>query len=502
MSPKAKRKISKGTGKRYTSTKPMPVAETMPRVRPPAPSPAERILRKRIPEFVFRGDRFKADIQKAMELYFEQKPNSDTPVYFDENEMPGFQEWFFSDFVTRTGRRIMDIFLEEIGPGLTSEQRAMLEDWLVWNRARLLEFQEIKPGIGVVVQDMLSDEIFEVNDISASYTVSRWMFGLFRPIRSAGRVSFTGSAMPLPPSEKAGILETARALWAKYQADHPKGTLSDFYRDHSLTLHLAMKRAQEEASKPPIPLSAEGHSLVLARSRYLLRVERRQVEAELDASEEFVYAGPSEEQRGALHYNWIQRGRSFVPQSDHKPEGRAVLLRTEWVEGPGHPSFLNLGDLSLGPKWIELECLSRERLAAGKALLEEILTGQISHAGDRFEDWEAATEKSAAKPPRYRKELSREMKKDMEALDIEMLQRFTVNWLDVPSIDGKLTPRQAVQSPEGRKKVIEALKQIEYINDQRALDGEGPTMDADYIRKELGLLPARKMASPDDHSSD
>ncbi len=178
------------------------------------------------------------------------------------------------------------------------------------------------------------------------------------------------------------------------------------------------------------------------------------------------------------------------------------MLRTEWVEGPGHPSFLNLGDLSLGPKWIELECLSRERLAAGKALLEEILAGQISHAGDRFEDWEASMEKNAAKPPRYRKEPSREMKEDMKALDKEMLHRLTVNWLDEPSIDGKLTPRQAVHSPEGRKKVIEALKQIEYINDQRALDGEGPTMDADYIRRELGLLPARKMASPDDHSSD
>jgi len=51
------------------------------------------------------------------------------------------------------------------------------------------------------------------------------------------------------------------------------------------------------------------------------------------------------------------------------------------------------------------------------------------------------------------------MKEDMKALDKEMLQRLTVNWLDDPSIEGKLTPRQAVQSPEGRKKVIEALKQ-------------------------------------------
>ena len=75
----------------------------------------------------------------------------------------------------------------------------------------------------------------------------------------------------------------------------------------------------------------------------------------------------------------------------------------------------------------------------------------------------------------------------MEALDKEMLLRLTMNWLDRPSIFDNLTPRQAVQSPEGRRKVIEALKQVDYINDQAILSGESPPMDADYIRMELDL---------------
>jgi hypothetical protein len=85
----------------------------------------------------------------------------------------------------------------------------------------------------------------------------------------------------------------------------------------------------------------------------------------------------------------------------------------------------------------------------------------------------------------------------MEALDKEMLHRFTVNWLDQPSVDGQqLTPRQAAQSPQGREKVIEVLKQIEYINDQRAQDGEGPTLDEEYIRRELGLSVAPRLEAP------
>ena len=487
MSPKTKRKISKGTDKRYTSTRPRPPVETVRRVRPPEPGQAEKSLRKRIPEFAYKGDRFKADFEKAVELYFEQKPNPDMPFHFDDAELPGFQEWYFFDFVTHTGKRIIDLFVEEMGPGLNSAQRAMLDDWLAWNRARLLEFQEVKPGIGVVVQDLLSEETFEVNDISASYNAARWMFGLLRPIRSAGRVSFTGSALMLPPTEKAGVLETARALWATYQAEHPQASLSDFYRDRSLSLHLAMKRAQEEASKPPIPLSAEGHALVISKARYIIRGDPHEVEAAMDASEEFVYGGPSENHPGALHYNWIQRGRSCVPQADHEPGRRAVLLKTEWIEGPGQPSFLNLGDLSLAAKWVELECLSRERLAAGKALLVSMLGKQIEHSGDRFEDWEAYQQKPAPRSARPHKEPSRAQTEEAEIVQEEMLQRMTADWLDQPSLDGKLTPRQAAQTPEGRKKVIEVLKQIEYHNDQRALNGERPIMNADYIRRELGI---------------
>ncbi len=488
MSQKPKIKVSKGTGKRYTSTRPRLVAEPVPRLRPPEPSYAEKSLRKRIQDFAYQGGRFGEDFKKAIELYFEQKPGKDAPLYLDDGDFPSFQEWYFFDFVTHTGKRIIDLFVEEIGPQLNATQRAMLADWLVWNRARLLEFQEVKPGIGVVVQDLLSEEIFEVNDISASYSATRWAFGLLRPLLTAGRALFTGSARILPPSEKAGVLETAQTLWAAYQVEHPQASLSDFYRDHSLTLHLAMKRAAEEASKPPIPLSAEGHELVISRARYDIHGDPRQVEAALDASEEFVYAGPSDKHDKALHYNWIQRGRSFVPPSEHKPKGRAVLLKTQWIEAPGRPGYTNLGDLLLAAKWLELECLSRERLAAGKSLLESILGKLIRHSGDQFENWEAHERKQLPEPDRPHKKPSGKGIKESRIVQEELRQRMTMEWLDQPSvIDGKFTPRQAVRTPEGRKKVIEILKQIEYNNDLNARNGKPPTMDVELLRKELDL---------------
>jgi hypothetical protein len=50
MSRKKKRQVSKGTGKRYTSSKPKPQAVPIRRT-PPLPSNAEKMLRKRISAF-------------------------------------------------------------------------------------------------------------------------------------------------------------------------------------------------------------------------------------------------------------------------------------------------------------------------------------------------------------------------------------------------------------------------------------------------------------------
>jgi hypothetical protein len=487
VSPKERRKISRGTGRRYESTKPRPAAEPVRRARAPEPSRNEKSLRQRILDFAYqKSGRFKGDMQTALELYFEQKPGPTTPLLFDENEIPGFQEWYFFDFVTHTGQHIIDLFAEEIGPELNSEQRAMLADWLVWNRARLLEFQEVNPGIGVVVQDLLSEEVFEVNDISASYTATRWAFGLFRPILTDGRVSFTGSALLLPPTEKPEVLEIAQTLWAKYREARPQATLSDFYRDHSLDLHLALKRAQEEASKPPIFLTAEGHPMVVSRARYVVRGDPKEVEALLDAAEEFVYVGESEKHRGALHYDWLLCGRTHIPEATELPK-RALQLTTEFVPGSGEARHRSVGDLNLGSKLMELECMSKERLAAGKALLAQILGNRVQHTGDQFQNMEKLLKRDESRPTSHARPTSPLRDAHSRAILQETAEQHTAAWLDeaIPALDG-LTPRQAVQTPEGRKKVLDLIKVLEYHNDRREASAP-PTMNIPRIRKELGL---------------
>ena len=55
----------------------------------------------------------------------------------------------------------------------------------------------------------------------------------------------------------------------------------------------------------------------------------------------------------------------------------------------------------------------------------------------------------------------------------------------VEVLDGQ-TPREAVRTPEGRTKVIEALKMFEYTQAQRREAGD-QWYDINRMRRELGL---------------
>ncbi len=488
MSPKKHRQVSKGTGTRFSSTKPRPEPTPLRRTSPPPPSRGEVNLRKRIQDFAYQ-DRFKKEFDCAIRLYFEFKgePGSPGNPPIPEEDMPAFQEWYFHDYVTQTGDRIIDLFAQEIGPELKREQVEMLQDWLEWNRLRLLEVQRVEPGLGETVLDLLSGEILEVNDISSSYIMKRWEIVLIRPLLTQGRVSFTGSASVLTPMEKPALFKAAQDLWQKYQAQHPGATISDFYRDQSLDLIYAQRRVIEEKAKPRNYVTAEGHSIVVSKATYAILGDPDAVEHALDESEEFVYAGPSKEKPGGLHYNWILHGRSEVTENPNPPE-HSLRMETHWMEEPEGPKFRNLGDLTLERDQLELETMSRERLASGKTLLEEILTGLVQHKRDRFTDMDSYMEKAKSSKKgtkTTREEIDPETKrKIMRSMSLEHTER----WLNepIPALDDQ-TPRQASRIPVYRDKLLDLLKVTSYMEEKRLSDGELPIYDLERIKKELGI---------------
>ena len=451
-----------------------------PRRAAPPPSRGERVLRERILKFTYQH-RFKADFERAIRLYFGEEALQDNVLTLDEERIPGFQEWYIFDYVTSEGQRLSDLFARERGPRLPTAQRRMLDDWRRTDRFRLFEVQKVAPGIGMTVQDLLGGEVLEINDISSSYALVKWQVIVARPLLTEGRLCFTGSALPLPPIAKPELLDFAQELWEKYQAQHPQASLDDFYQDHGLDLY---HRAVEIASAPPPPVyTPEGHPLMTSTARYAV-TDPRPVKERLDRAEEFNFAGPDADDSTVLHYNWLLRGRSHVPEIP--VEGKGLIMKINWVAGPGEPTYRSLGDVRLGRNQLELSCFSQERLEAGKALLKQILGRFIWHLDEEFRDLDTSLASAEPPPPDHEDEIPAEIK---EALVREMMVTQCAKWLDtpVPVLDGK-SPRAASRDPGLREQLEELLKAVEYMEERRRREGE-PYIDVADLRRELGLPP-------------
>jgi hypothetical protein len=491
MSRKHRKRQSKSVVKRSETS-------TLPPVRrpPPPPSYAEQNLRKKIIQFGL-SERFKTDLERAFEQYMGpgsvEKINSRTSLYMDDNAtFIGFQEWFYFDYRLDTGKRIIDLFAEEVAPELPSAQRKILMDWLATNRQRLLETLDVEPGVGERMQDILSGEVLHLKDISYSYAGSRWLVFLGRTILTEGRWCFTGTGLLISPLDKHELVSGAKSLWAKYQESHYEAKLLDFYRDHSLDLKRMAEETLAERGKPKALITREGHAAVSATGIFGIPGSPAQVESVLDETEEFVYVGEVEngEDAGCLHYLWLLRGRSSVPEApkDAIPP-KALILAGTWVLGPGEPEFTTLGDVYLCQERLALKCLSKERLEAGKTFLTSILGGNIWHQKDEIKDLQTEklsnNENDKSSDDLYF-DASDWDDPQFPIVEKDLAERRTRAWLDTPGRDG-LTPRQLAQTPEGRAELQEQMKLLEFIHDQALKEGNKPPMFLDIIREELGL---------------
>jgi hypothetical protein len=235
---------------------------------------------------------------------------------------------------------------------------------------------------------------------------------------------------------------------------------------------------QEEALNP-LPtehVTPEGHPLVRGTARYHVR-DLEAVQERLDEAAEFLFVGPAAEDENADAYVWVLTGRSHVPEV---PIERGLIHRSEWISESGDRTFRSLGDVRLWSDRLVLLCLSRERLAAGKALLGKILGRRIRHVEDEYRELkDLATPADLAMPEEAAPGAP-------PGVDPETARRRLAQWLDTPqpNLVGK-TPREAARDPDLAEEVDDMLKTYEYLAEERRRQG-GPYLDVDEMRRQLG----------------
>jgi hypothetical protein len=182
--------------------------------------------------------------------------------------------------------------------------------------------------------------------------------------------------------------------------------------------------------------------------------------------------------READDFDWDE---SLEPGSDG-PFQVVWFETVPGVEPPSGPmSRRILATLTVTPKTLELETISRKRRRACRRRLQELL-------GDRIHlvEMETKAVEQALREPSHQPQ-PEPLILPPEAI-AELEDRMIRQWLDesIPALGG-LTPRQAVKTPEGRRQVLELIDYISRDQERREMPPGMFAPDYRVAKKMLGL---------------
>jgi hypothetical protein len=215
-------------------------------------------------------------------------------------------------------------------------------------------------------------------------------------------------------------------------------------------------------SRAPRLVTPEGDSMVFANALFrhdaLSEIQLRLREADDFDWDESLEAGPA----GSFQVAWFETGPGVEPPSG--PMSRRILAT-----------------LTVTPKTLELETISRKRRRACRRRLQELLGDQIHLIEMETKPVEQALREPSPQPQPEPVILPPEAIAELE-------ERMIRQWLDesIPALGG-LTPREAVKTPEGRQQVLELLDYIGRDQGRRELPPGLFAPDYRKAKKMLGL---------------
>jgi len=379
----------------------------------------EVALRQRLLAFAEEGLRAR-DMDHAVALFF----GGSLGAPLDDADKAPFVEWLIYDYVSpRLRRTLIEEFLARNRKQLTARECDFLERWSR-SRYSLFEVQRVEPEKGIEIQDLLSGEVIFAHDVSASRQSARWDCVLIRVEETDGGMGLSGFGLNIPRSQSGPLRDWILSDQKTSGLPWPSYLRANSHRVRRKALELG-----EQAARSLKVVSAEGDPVVFSEAAYEVLDQAALMRA-LESSEVLDHIDPAEGR-----FDWHEKPRA--------EDGRRRSLGMLRVEG---------GRLLL-------ETNSRERLARGRELVESLAGTAVRHQRDKFTGLETAMRKAKRSGPKPESGLPPEIER-------ELVQKFMAEhyrtWPDtpLPALGGK-TPRQAVDTPEGRSQVADLLKFIE-----------------------------------------
>ena len=356
------------------------------------------------------------------------------------------------------GKPVAEWYLAERGRGLPAAERAWLQAqrhaWLsVW------EVTAVDPGVGCTVTDLLSGEVRTVHEVGASQTLALRDAVLARVVDQSGVAVLCGlHPRPLGPTDAAEVVRRVRGRLRRKTAIAPERL-----RGEEVGRYL-IERWQEQvmvvdlrATTLPEVRNADGDPVVITVERFAIAPGARDAVAARLAALDGVVPPADDPDDEEDVYTFVR------PETTMDDAWDGTVLGTAWLE----------------PHELRLETDSTRRAGELRRRIEAACGGDLRHTAREEIDPKAL---AAAPGPRAPREPT---PPEAQQLVREVKARHYASWVDepLPALQGR-TPRDAVRSAEGRRRVDVLVKEIERLESRLP---EAERFDVRGLREALGL---------------
>ncbi|MGI9042508.1 MAG: YecA family protein [Gemmatimonadaceae bacterium] len=381
----------------------------------------------------------------------------------DETEMQLAMPWVcFHYSLPGHGIPLARLFADEKGARLSAELRevlnANLNAWLsIW------EVNDVNPGVGVTVTDLLTGAERFVHEVSGTETMEPRSALLGRVVDSGG-ISFFGGVhpQPMPPTEADILVREGKRICRV----RTKPARLDDLRNPQTQLMLihSFRRAAYRLTHAPRPTltNTDGDLLALTVDHFdILVADRSLLSARMSQFPGAEESVPDEDQKGVLSYTVTKPGNS----------------RLEWDN-------TIVGRVVLGSTRMHVECNSLRRADSLRSALEAHLTGMVKHRLRQETSQSELFRMAEADGPRDRGEDQRQSP-ELAGIVREFKERHMAAWPDskLPALGG-LTPREAALRPRSRADLEVLLREME-MHEARLPEEE--RIDLGRLRDTLGM---------------
>jgi hypothetical protein len=395
----------------------------------------------------------------------------------DSTYMPLFMPWLFSQWAPDPqGTTVEDATLHDVPPARAFLQRKgggldpLLREYLESCLDSPLSFYEIahcEPGRSMRLRDVLTGEEHEVLERSASQTLQAGDL-LFGQVAGAQGVNLLEACGPLiiPPIHKVQVIDLRQQM-----EQAPRVEPRQRAREYAAELRNLYLDLADELLNPRLPRlkTTDGEDLMLQK----LVFDIESAQAAFDALKDLDFQADEQD---------------LLADAERAPDGTLRRVSIDWKK-PGnamHKQWSNtiLGHIHIAERRMTVEVNSNERAAAFRKLVEERLGDRARYRMSEVQSADKLWAKAGESPPDEHDPLMQSP--ELQAAVQEYLARHYEAWLDeeIPALGGR-TPRQAVETADGRERVEALLRDFE----RHAAHGSPAPESAVFqrMRRELGL---------------